>query len=400
MSRERPTILQVIPELDAGGAERSTVEIAAAIVQAGGKAIVVSEGGRLGREIESAGARLVTLPVASKNPLRILANARALERMASEEGVDLLHARSRAPAWSALIAARRTGRFFVTTYHGAYNERGPLKKLYNSVMARADRVIANSAYTARLIRARYGTKDERIAIIPRGVDLEDFDRQRISPERLDVLRARWDIPPGTRVILHPARLTRWKGQTTVVEALAHLRAERNQAAFKLVFAGDAQGRDDYVANLERRVTEFDLSQHVVFAGHVDDMPAAYALARVTLVASIEAEAFGRTAVEAAALGSPVIATRIGAPQETVLAPPAVSTQEATGWLVPPDDPLALAEALATVLNMTSEDYDAMAARAIAHARRAYSARRMQETTLAVYDALIGSRLADTFMAGS
>src|SRR5512145_2915304 len=170
MPKHRPTILQVIPQLDAGGAELSVVEIAGAIARAGGRALVLAEPGRLAADVANAGGQVIPFPAATKNPVRLLANARRMARIAAREGVDLVHARSRAPAWSALIAARRLGVPFVTTYHGAYNETNALKRLYNSVMARGDVVIANSRFTAGLIAARYGTPAERVEVIHRGVD--------------------------------------------------------------------------------------------------------------------------------------------------------------------------------------------------------------------------------------
>ena len=170
MAPSRPTILQIVPRLDTGGAERSVVEIAVAVVRAGGRALVLAEPGRLAPEVVAAGGEIIEFPAATKNPLRMLANAHAIERLVRQRGVDLVHARSRAPAWSALMAARRARVPFVTTYHGAYGETNALKRFYNSVMARGDVVIANSRYTADLIAQRYGTPRQRLEAIHRGVD--------------------------------------------------------------------------------------------------------------------------------------------------------------------------------------------------------------------------------------
>ena len=222
--KDRPTILQIIPQLDAGGAELSVVEIAGAVARAGGRALVLAEPGRLAASIEAAGGEVMPFPAATKNPLRILANARSIARIATREGVDLIHARSRAPAWSALMAARRLGVPFVTTYHGAYNETNAVKRFYNSVMARGDATIANSHYTARLIADRYGTPPERLVVIHRGVDTARFDPERIAPERVAALRQAWGVEAGQRVILQAARLTRWKGQSVLIEAAARLLA--------------------------------------------------------------------------------------------------------------------------------------------------------------------------------
>ena len=202
MAQDPPTILQIIPQLDAGGAELSAVEIADAVVRAGGRAIVLAEPGRLAADITAVGGEVMPFPAATKNPLRMLANARAIVGIVAKERVSLVHARSRAPAWSALWAARRAGVPFVTTYHGAYGEKNAAKKLYNSVMARGDVVIANSRYTARLIVERYATPGGRIEVIPRGVDVHRFDPEAIALARVDDLRARWGVHGGPAG--HPA----------------------------------------------------------------------------------------------------------------------------------------------------------------------------------------------------
>ena len=212
------TILQVVPRLEAGGSEQSTIEIAEALTAAGAKALVASEGGRLVERLENAGGELIRLPLASKNPLTILANAQRLAELVEARDVSLLHARSRAPAWSAFLAARRTGRPFVTTYHGAYRRQFPLKQAYNGVMARGDRVIANSRYTAEIIAARHGVPMERMRVIHRGLDIAQFARDAIAPARFQRLRDAWGIEEGCPVILQAARLTRLKGHTHTIEA--------------------------------------------------------------------------------------------------------------------------------------------------------------------------------------
>jgi glycosyltransferase involved in cell wall biosynthesis len=392
MSKDRPTILQVIPGLDAGGAERSVVEIAGPIVLAGGRALVLAEPGRLAAEVTAAGGQVMPFPAATKNPLRVLANAWRMARIAAQEGVDLIHARSRAPAWSALIAARRIGVPFVTTYHGAYGESNRLKRLYNSVMARGDVVIANSRFTAGLIAARYATLPERIAVIHRGVDTAAFDPAAIAPERAAALRRSWGVGPEQAVILHAARLTRWKGQGVLIDAAARLQAHGRLKDAVVILAGDAQGRDSYVEALRNQIARLGLQERVRLVGHVADIAAAYLAARVTVVASTEPEAFGRTAIEAAAVACPVIATDLGAPPETVLAPPATPDADLTGWLVPPGDAEALAERLARVLALSPSARAGIGERARRHAIANFSVGAMQRSTLAVYDRLLGTEL--------
>lgn len=396
MAQKRPTILQIIPELDTGGAELSAIEIADAIVRAGGRALVLSEGGRLAPRIAASGGEFVPFAAATKNPVRLLWNAHAIRRMIESEGVDLVHARSRAPAWSALIAARRAGVPFVTTYHGAYNEKTRLKRAYNAVMAKGDIVIANSLYTKRLIETRYGTPADRIRVIYRGVDGGTFDPAAISEKRKAALRARWGAGSETRIILQPARLTTWKGQSTVIEAARLLEAEGRLGDSLVVLAGDAQGRTAYRQQLESEVAAAGLERKIILPGHVDDIPAALAMAHLAVVASIEPEAFGRVATEAQAMGCPVIATDIGAPPETVAAVPTVTSAEMTGWLVPSGDAARLAAAMAEALSLAPDARAALGARARARALGQFSLDAMRRQTLEVYDSLLGTRLAAAY----
>lgn len=398
MADKRPTILQIIPELDTGGAELSTVEIAAAIVRGGGRALVLSEGGRLARFITDAGGEFIPFPAATKNPLRILQNARNIAKIVDKEGVDLIHARSRAPAWSAKLAARRTGKAFVTTYHGAYSEKGSIKRAYNRVMADGDVVIANSGYTGALIQSRYGTPEHRIRVIHRGVDGKEFDPETILPSRTRSLRKAWNVGPDTRIILQAARLTSWKGQSVLIEAARLLEAESRLGDAIVVLAGDAQGRDNYKQRLEAEIAAAGLEGRVLLVGHVADMPAAYSTAHLAIVASTEPEAFGRVATEAQVMGCPVIATAIGAPPETVLAPPGVPAAERTGWLVPPGAPKELAAAIGEALSLSEADRTALGARARAHVLQSFTLDAMCRATLRVYDGLLGTALEGGYQA--
>ena len=364
-----PTVLQVLPALESGGVERGTLEIADAVIRAGGRALVASAGGRLVAPLERLGARHVTLPLRSKSPLGILRNAGRLAALAGAEGVDIIHARSRAPAWSALLAARRSGAHFVTTYHGTYNEGFPGKRLYNSVMARGERVIAISRFIAEHIRRVHGTDPARIRIIPRGVDPALFDPDRVAPGRVAALRAAWGVPPDRPVILLPGRLARWKGQAVLVEAMAAV----PEAAALLVGGGGEALRGELAA----RIAALGLQGRVILAGHADDMPAALLLADIVVHASTDAEAFGRTVIEAQAMARPVIAADLGGPRETV-------EEGVTGWRVPPGDPAALAAALRRVLAMPAAARAAIGAAARAHVLAATTTAAMQAATLDLY----------------
>lgn len=381
------TILQVIPELDAGGAERTAVDVATGLAAAGARALVASEGGRLVGELQMGGGEWVPFPARTKNPFRMALNVRRLARIAHEEGVALIHARSRAPAWVALGAARALGLPFVTTYHGSYAGRSAPKRLYNSVMARGDAVIANSAYTAGLIRQAYPEAAERIRTIQRGTDLHRFAPAAVEPERVDGLRRAWGVPSHQRIVLLAARLTPWKGHKVLIEAASLLRAA-GQTDVAYVLAGDGQGREGYVRELDALVRARGLSDVVRRVGHCPDMPAAYSAASVVAVPSTEPEAFGRVAVEAQALGIPVVVSDLGAVPETVLAPPDQPAAARTGWRVPAGDPAALAEALATALSLGASAREAMAERARAHAERHFSLDVMVTATLDTYIALL------------
>jgi glycosyltransferase involved in cell wall biosynthesis len=377
MNAPPPAILQVLPALRSGGVERGTLEIAEAQIAAGFRAIVASAGGEMVPALEALGAKHITLPLTAKSPWAMWRNAAALAALARAEGVALIHARSRAPAWSALIAARRLGLPFVTTYHGTYNEGFPGKRLYNSVMARGDRVIAISHFIAELIRARHGVEEARLRIIPRGVDLRRFDPALVSPARLAALRAAWGVAEGQPIIMLPARVTRWKGQMVLVEAMAQLPGD----ALALL-VGDAAERPAFQAELQARIAGLGLQDRVRLVGHATDMPAALMLADVVVHASTDAEAFGRTVIEAQAMARPVIASDLGAPRETV-------AEGITGWRTPPGDAAALAAALSRALAMTDSERAALGARARAAVLSGYTTAAMQAATMATYRELLG-----------
>lgn len=390
-----PTIMQIVPELDTGGAELSAIEISEAVVRAGGRAIIATAGGRLETAACQKGAEIFEFAAATKNPIRILANVKKLVEISHAKNVRLIHARSRAPAWSALWAAHQAKVPFVTTYHGAYNESGPLKRLYNSVMARGDIVIANSKYTADLIRQRYGTARDRLRVIYRGVDAS-FAPCKISSERVDTLHNAWGVSPGQRVIVQAARLTGWKGQRVLIAAVEYLAQQGDLGNVAFILAGDDQGRHAYRQELERLIAAKGLQDYVKLVGHVSDIAAAFAGAHASVIASTEPEAFGRTGVEAQALGCPVIATRLGAPQETVLATPQVDPERRTGWLVEAGDARALAAALREVLALSDGQRSAIGKFAICNVRSRFSLEQMQRQTLQVYDQLLNTDLVKAF----
>ena len=383
------TVLQIIPELDAGGAERTTIDVAAALAEAGARALVATCGGRLVSELQAKGGVWAPFPAKTKNPVAMALNVGRLARLIRDENVDIVHARSRAPAWVALGATRRTGTPFVTTYHGSYAGQSVLKLFYNSVMARGDLVIANSEYTASRIRRLHPFAEDHIRVIHRGTDFRQFSQARVEPERVQRLRESWGIAPDERIVLLAARLSGWKGQRVLIEAAKRLVAT-GLTDTKFVLAGDAQGRDAYVRELKGLIDRAGLTDVVRITGHCADMPAAYLAASVVTVPSTEAEAFGRAAVEAQAMGAPVVVSDLGAVPETVLAPPDVEPAARTGWRVPHDDPQALADALSLALSVGDSARDSLAQRARAHVEAHFSLEQMCAKTLAVYATLLHS----------
>jgi len=371
------TVLQVLPALETGGVERGTVEMVQAIVRAGGSALVASAGGRLVADVERAGGTHITIKLASKNPARIWRNAARLAFLIRAADVDIVHARSRAPAWSAWLACRRTGAKFVTTWHGVYSENAPGKRRYNAVMARGERVIAISHFIAARLMSRHHVDPGRLRVIPRGVDPAQFDPAAVSGVRVAKLASEWRLPEGAPVIMLPARLTRWKGHAVLVEALARL--QRRDVC--LVLVGADQGRAKFRKELIARAETLGVANRLRLVGHCDDMPAALMLADVVANPSIEPEPFGRTVIETQAMGRPVVVTDQGGTAETV-------DHGVTGWRVPPGDPVALAKVLDEMLALTPPERAALGARARASVCAHYTTEAMQKATLDVYRELL------------
>lgn len=378
LEADGPTVLQVLPALHTGGVERGTCDMAAAIMDAGWRAIVASAGGPMTRELERAGALHVTLPLDTKNPLAMRANASKLVEVIERWKVDLVHARSRAPAWSALWATERTKVPLITTFHGTYNIQNAFKRQYNAVMTKGVRVIAISEFISEHMLAEYGCAMDRVRVIPRGVDIRSFDPDAVKPERVIKLARDWRLTDGLPVIMLPGRLTRWKGQTVLIDAMARLGRRDVQA----VLVGADQGRTAYREELEQRISQYGLEGIVRIVDHCNDMPAAYMLADVVVSASTDPEAFGRVVAEAGAMGRPIIVSGHGGAREIVI-------DGETGWLTPPADSSALAEALAHALSLTPETRRALAERAMAHVRARYTKAQMCAATLGVYEEVLG-----------
>ena len=332
-------------------------------------------------ELEAIGAEHIFGEANSKHPWTVFVyNPAKLAKLIVQEKVDIVHARSRAPAWSALLAARRTKTSFVTTYHGIYNAKSGIKRWYNSVMARGDLVIANSGYTRDHILTEHKIAADKIEVIYRGVDVDNFDPQAVSNKDKEALAGQWGIElqsPRPRAIL-PARLTAWKGQKVMLEALGILK--RGGVEIDCLMVGDPQGRDAYRAELSHDIRRLGLDGRVHLVGHCSDMPAALSLADFAVTPSTEPEAFGRTAAEAQAMGLPVIASDLGGARETV-------EDGVTGFLSPAGDGKALADCIGRLLALSPAEKAAMGAAGAKRVRSLFTTRALQLATAALYQRL-------------
>ncbi|MBQ5497421.1 MAG: glycosyltransferase family 4 protein [Acetobacter sp.] len=386
-----PAILQILPALDEGGIEQGTLEIADSIVRAGGKAIVASAGGRLEIQLRHSGVEHICLPkIGSRNPIYLARNIRTVRQILEDRKINLVHARSRIPAWVTRFACQSNKIPFVTTWHGVHANTFPGKKLYNAVLASGDRVIAISQFIAKRLEDEYHVDAHRLRIIPRGVNTQRFSPEAVNGQRIHQLAEKWRIPINSPVILVPGRLTAWKGQGFVLQALSGLSISRPELKWCCIFVGSTSAHQRYVRNLLAQTDRFNLSHRVHFAGHCDDVPAALALSTMVIVPSLKPEPFGRVIIEAQAMCKPVIVTQHNTATETV-------QKGITGLCVPPRDPLALAHAIAWILKAPHSSLSKMttAARNMVIAR--YTTSAMQHATLRVYDELLQTSLASTFV---
>lgn len=379
--QRQPVIMQIIPELGPGGAEQGCIDVAREIVESGAKAIVVSHGGPRVHELDRMGALHINLPVHSKNPLIILRNAKLLQKLIKTHHVDIVHVRSRAPAWSAYMACKKTPAIFMSTCHAPYNINGKAKRWYNSAITRGERVIAISDYVASYLQKEYNVSPSRIRKIHRGIILEKFHPTAVTPERMITIANEWRIPDGSNVVLLPGRLTRWKGHHVLIDAMARL----NRPDLFCVIIGSDQGRSEYRKELEEFIQEKNLAGRVRIVDHCDDMPSAYMLASVVVSASTDPEGFGRIPVEAQAMGRPIVATNHGGARETVL-------DGQTGWLVPHSDGAAMAGAIDQAMNLTANQRAILATRAMSHVANHFTKDIMVDKTMNVYAELLRDKI--------
>jgi glycosyltransferase involved in cell wall biosynthesis len=368
--------MQIVPALDTGGVEQTVIDIAKAIIDQGGKAIVVSNGGRREAELTKIGAISIKAKVHSKNPFIQWQNRGHLRRLIRQYGVNIIHVRSRAPAYAAIMAARDENIPSISTYHGIYNAKSALKRAYNGLMTKAWRVIANSDFTRSHILEVYDLNPEHVITINRGVDLSRFDHELIAPDQIIKIKAEFGIAAGVTSFLLAGRLTRWKGQSLIIKA-AHILKSKGIDQFRIIMVGDDQGRIAYRQELETMITNLGLREQLTILGHCAAMPAAYSACDFAINASTDPEAFGRTVVEPQIMGRPVLAANHGAPAQTVI-------DGKTGYLVPPHDENAWADALLKAILLSPQERQSMSMAARLHGKKNYSLEAMCSATIALY----------------
>lgn len=378
MQNKTITVLQVIPSLISGGVERGTIDVAIALKEQGFGSLVASSGGPLVASLDRHAIKHITLPLGSKNPLVILFNALRLAALVRAEKVDIIHARSRAPAWSAYLAHRMTGCKFMTTFHGNYSLKPikPLKKLYNSVMVKGQKVIAVSKFIKEQITKNYEVGTGKLATIHRGVDLKEFCPEKVISLRLLAIRKKLPIPDDKTIIVMPGRLSFLKGHKVLLDAFSLLDKDK----FCCLIVGDVEKNYNYYLELASLVDKLGLTDNVIFTGNITDMPAVYLLSDMVVTPSILEESFGRIPIEAQAMGRIVIASNLGGFKETI-------KDGETGFLVPPNDSKALAEAINHVNNLTEhKKYKIM--QAAQKNAALFSLEKMTGKTLSIYRELV------------
>ena len=340
-------VLQVIPKLGYGGAETGCYDIAHYLPENNCESFIVTSGGELTKFIDKKKVKLIRLPVHSKNPILILLNTIILIGIILFYNISIIHARSRAPAWSCLVASKLTGRKFVTTFHGTYNFSGKLKKFYNSVMVRSDLIIAGSNFIFSHIKENYASLidiKKKLLVIFRGINVDYFDPSTTIEVEEKKLLEKWEIFENKKIILMPGRLTSWKGQELFIEAVNLVNIELGYEAFYAVILGNDQGRDLYKKKLVKLCEKYNISKQIKFVDHCKDMALAYKISDIVISASIEPEAFGRVSVEAQSMQKLIIASNIGGSNETII-------DEKTGLLFEAGDPKSLCKKIIRALTM-------------------------------------------------
>ena len=383
-SHKNKRILQIIPSMEIGGAERTVLEIAAFLKNTNYTSLVLTSGGKLIKDLEKLNIEVIKHPIDKKNPLLIIKNIIELKKLFIEKNIDLIHVRSRAPAWSAIFAARSLKIPIVTTWHGHVSNSSWFKKKYNSIMHKGNALIANSNYTAENINKIYKIDKDKIDIIPRGVNTENFKASNFSDEEKINIKKEWKVFDQNKIILLlPARLTRWKGHEVVIKAIGLLKKEEFFKNIICLFAGNQKGSERYIQNLKRTITSLSLDEKIKLIGQIENMPLAYQASNIILSPSIQPEPFGRIPIEAQASGKIIISSNSGAVKETIK-----SGQDCTGFKVKPNNSEELAHQIKLVIKMKDEDLQEIKKRAILNVKNNFSLETMCKKTLEVYNRLL------------
>jgi glycosyltransferase involved in cell wall biosynthesis len=377
-------VLQVIPKLGYGGAETGCYDIAHYLAEKECGSFIATSGGELLKFIKKEKVKTFKLPVHSKNPLLIIINAFILSIFILFFKINIVHARSRAPAWACYLACLLTNRTFVTTFHGTYNFKSKFKKFYNSIMLKAKLTIAGSNFIFSHINENYSeylNKEKKLRVIFRGINIDYYNPKNISILKQEKLKQEWALSSSKFTILLPGRLTYWKGQEKFIESLNILIEDYNFTNFQAIMLGSDQGRTVYKKKLINLVERYNLNKKVRFISHCKEMPLAYSLADVVISASIEPEAFGRVAVEAQSMGKPIIASNIGGSKETIL-------NKKSGFLYKFDDPRELAKSLNTVIQLGEEELKSMGNEGRKNITKKFDVETMCDTNLNEYKKLL------------
>jgi len=377
-------VLQVIPKLGYGGAETGCYDIAHYLPENNCESFIVTSGGELLKFIDKKKVKVIRLPVHSKNPILILLNSIALIGIILFNNISIVHARSRAPAWSCLLATKITGRKFVTTFHGTYNFSGKIKKFYNSVMVRSNLIIAGSNFIFSHIKENYSKyldEKKKLLVIFRGINVDYFDSTTKLESDEKKLLKKWEIEKDKKIILLPGRLTAWKGQEVFIEAINLVNTELGYEAFNGVILGSDQGRDLYKKKLIRLTEQYRMTKQVKFIDHCKDMALAYKISDIVVSASIEPEAFGRVAVEAQSMEKPIIASNIGGSNETVV-------DEKTGFLFDSNNAKLLSEKIIKILSMDETSLKSIGIEARKNIIQKFNVEKMCFSTYSEYKRII------------
>ena len=378
-------VLQVIPKLGFGGAETGCYDLAHYLAEQECKSFLITSGGQLLKYVRRDKVKIIRLPVQSKNPIIIFFNFLIIFFILLIYKIDIVHARSRAPAWSCLWACFFSRKKFVTTFHGTYNFSGKLKLFYNSVMTRSKLIIGGSNFIFRHINENYKKyikfKKQKLMVIFRGINLEFFNRKNISEKKVNALASLWNVDKKDFIILLPGRLTSWKGQEIFIEAINLLVEEHNKENFHAVILGSDQGREVYFKKLKLLVERYRLGKKITFIENCKEMPLAYKLSDLVISSSIEPEAFGRVAVEAQAMSKPIVASDIGGSRETVL-------NGKSGLLYKYNDPKELARSINKIMKMDKQSLNFMGEVGRKNVEKKYNVDQMCQTTFTEYKKLL------------